>query len=93
MTKFVTGDHIRVIKDDPMPGNDKGPDILKGQEYPVEEIYICKCGEEHVDIGELSDFNIISCYKCREELPGGDVTQWCHSSRFEKVNVEPEVSK
>lgn len=78
-------DEILVINDKVLPGNDRSPDISNGQTYKIKSVHICKCGELHIDIGLTSTLNFVTCYKCREELPRGEETHWCHSSRFEYV--------
>lgn len=87
MNKFITGDHVTVINDQILPGNEVGPNIQNGQLWPVIKTHTCACGEEHVDIGILSTLNYVTCYKCEENLPESTKIHWCHSSRFEKVIV------
>jgi hypothetical protein len=66
-----------------LPGNTIAPDLTMNKEYPAQEVYECKCGQKHIDVGLKSQHNWITCYNCREELPNGDTIHWCHPSRFE----------
>lgn len=75
-------DKVEVINDRVLEGNERCPDVANGQIYEIKNVYICRCGEEHVDIGLTSTLNFVTCYKCREDLPDGDKIHWCHSSRF-----------
>lgn len=59
------------------------PKLEKDKLYQVNNSCKCGCGELHYDVGIKSPFNFIGCYKCSEELPKGDIIQWCNSSRFE----------
>lgn len=79
------GDSLRVVNDKYLPGNDVKPDLKEGEIKTAEDVYYCKCGEEHIDVGLISEWNYISCYKCDEQLPLGDRIHWCHSSRFEVI--------
>jgi hypothetical protein len=86
MSKFIVGHQVRVVFAGILPGNSIGPNVTNGEIGIVKESYICKCGEEHLDIGLRSKLTSVTCYKCREDLPGSDSVHWCHSSRFELVN-------
>ena len=85
MADIRTDDRLKVINDDFLPGNDVKPPIKIGEEYICLGTYSCECGESHINIGLKSDYNYITCYKCQEELPQGDVVHWCHNSRFEVI--------
>lgn len=80
---FIKDTPCTVIKTDPMPGNDIAPPLTMGGVYKLQAVHICKCGEVHFDVGRVSKFNFITCYKCGEELPDGKKIHWAHSSRFE----------
>lgn len=68
------------VNDKPFPVNEIGPKLELGAIYKIAEIFKCKCGEQHCNIGLELEINYVECYKCRERLP--DTTHWCHSSRF-----------
>ncbi len=79
------------LNEDPMPGNDKGPDLLLDKMYQLKQIHTCSCGEKHFDVGLVSSLNYIECYKCREDLPLGNEIHWCHSSRFKEITNESKT--
>ena len=66
----------------PMPGNELAPSLELGAEYKIKDVYICGCGEKHLDIGLELKLNYVECYKCREQLPKD--THFAHISRFTK---------
>lgn len=69
-------------KVDPLDGNEVAPPLVKGNSYQVLRKHVCECGQEHYDVGLVSEYNFIRCYKCEEHLPDGDKVHWCHPSRF-----------
>ena len=75
-------DKIICINSDTLKGNDKGPDLHLGRAYKALQVIKCKCGETHIDVGLKLNCNWVTCYICRQELPGDE--HWCHSSRFIK---------
>jgi len=66
-----------------LTGNEVGPPLNLKQEYPVEEVHTCTCGQKHLHVGLKSTYSYVSCYNCNEHLPDGDSKHWCHPSRFE----------
>jgi hypothetical protein len=96
--EFKVGDQVEVVNDAYMPGNDEGPLIKNGNKYPVKGMFMCTCGELHIDIGLISHLNYVTCYKCREELPNSKFggKHWTHSSRFaitQKSEISEEIQK
>jgi predicted SprT family Zn-dependent metalloprotease len=85
------GDHLRVVNDKYLPGNDVKPNLENGEVRTAKNTYTCKCGELHIDVDLPSDWNYISCHKCDEQLPEGDKIHWCHSSRFEIIQNEEKA--
>lgn len=83
--KFKLGDKIKCVNDSPLSGNTVGPDLVIGEEYPVRNICIDKQGNQHIDVGLLSELNYVKSWDTGEELPQGDVIHWCHPSRFTLV--------
>jgi hypothetical protein len=74
---------LTCINQERLPGNDVAPPLTEGEEYTAKEVYVCPCGQSHVDVGLKSNYNWVSCYKCSEKMPKGDEIHWCHPSRFE----------
>lgn len=74
------GDKLKVVNILPLKNNSIAPDLDVLKEYECKEIFVCKCGEEHIDVGLELNLNYVECYKCRETLP--KTTHFCHSSRF-----------
>lgn len=83
-TDIKEGDQLNCVETTPLPGNDIGPDLNSETKYEAKEVYTCKCGQKHIDVGLVSSRNWINCYACSEKLPratdGG--IQWCHPRRF-----------
>lgn len=73
---------LKCINNKPLEGNDIGPPLVLEQEYEVENVYQCSCGQDHYDVGLVSKYNWVSCYKCNEKIPKGDSIHWCHPNRF-----------
>lgn len=73
---------VKVINKEPMPGNKIAPELKIEQVVSLKQIYRCKCGEHHYDVGLISELEFVRCYKCKEVLPESDRVHWCHSSRF-----------
>lgn len=86
---FQINTPLRCMNIAPFPGNKIAPDLTEGAIYKLKQVHTCKCGEVHFDVGLISEVNSVTCYKCREELPKGDVHHWAHSSRFEATTAKP----
>jgi len=82
---YNVGDKVKAINNKPLKGNDKAPELVLDQEYPVIGIILDKEGNQHLNVGLVSDLNYIRSWETKEELPEGDTIHWCHPSRFEKV--------
>lgn len=80
MNKYTTT--LICINDKPFPINEIGPTLSLDKIYSLKDVFTCKCGENHFDVGLENDVNYVECYKCRETLPS-DI-RWCHSSRFKE---------
>lgn len=74
---------LKCINTKPLQGNNISPPLIIKQEYELQATYTCDCGLEHYDVGLKSDYSYVSCRKCREYLPNGDVIHWCAPERFE----------
>lgn len=88
---IFAGDNLKVINDGILPGCEIGPKLKNGEDHIAQQVYYCKCGQEHIDIGLLSNLNYVSCYKCEEHLPQGHSIHWCNSIRFEKIHPPEEA--
>lgn len=85
MTTFKKDDKLKAINIEPLEGNDIAPPLVEGETYTVTEVYVCKCGQDHVNVGLKSRYNWVNCYKCKTPIPTGDISHWCHPTRFEAV--------
>jgi hypothetical protein len=72
------------IDNKPLKGNEVAPPLTIGKSYTLKDMYQCRCGQKHYDVGLNSKYNWISCYKCTEPIPKGDLIHWCHPSRFKE---------
>lgn len=77
------GDLLKCVSSAPLEGNGVAPPVNVGHDYTLQEIHTCSCGQEHYHIGLESNYNYVTCYNCKRELPNGDKKHWCHPSRFE----------
>ena len=65
-----------------LPDNEVGPPLKEGNDYSLKDIHVCECGQAHYDVGLVSEYAYISCYKCKTQLPKGTTIHWCHPDRF-----------
>lgn len=82
-TEIKLNDTVICKNSNRLAGNEVGPPLTVEQEYPVQEVYECSCGQKHIHVGLVSTYSYVSCYNCSEHLPEGDKKHWCHPSRFE----------
>ncbi len=74
-------DIVICINDKPLEGNSIAPKVERFLNYTIEDIFECKCGQKHLNVGLELKINYVECYKCRETLPPSN--HWCNSIRFE----------
>jgi hypothetical protein len=82
MEDFKVGETLICKNSKPLQGNDIAPPLEEEVEYTVREVITCVCGSKHFNVGLKSEYNFITCYECKEELPRGKDIHWCHPSRF-----------
>ncbi len=79
------------INTKPLEGNSIAPPVEEGEKYQLLHIHKCECGQDHFDVGLVSEIGFVNCYKCKKQLPKtreGFVVKadyrihWCHPSRF-----------
>ena len=73
------------INDKPLTGNDVGPPLIEGATYGLKEIVVDSKGNEHYDVGLLSQYSYVSSFETGNHLRDGDIIHWCHPSRFLKI--------
>lgn len=83
MELFEVGNSVICKNNKPLDGNDVAPPLKEDEDYPVKRIFLDKKGNQHLDVGLVSEYNFIRSYETEEELPDGDKIHWCHPSRFE----------
>lgn len=81
---FKKGEWVHVIKTEPLPGKDIAPPLMIGEEKQIFSVYVCHCGQDHVNVGLMSRYNFVTCYNCDMDLPNSLHVHWCHPSRFER---------
>lgn len=74
---------LKCIMTKPLQGNEVAPPLTIKEEYKLLNTYICNCGLEHYDVDLKSNYSYVSCRKCSEHLPNGDIIHWCSPERFE----------
>lgn len=77
--------NLRCINNKPLSGNEVAPPLEVGEIYVLKEVIKDKKGNPHYDVGLVSNYNYISSYETKEQLPRGDEIHWCHPSRFEEI--------
>jgi len=87
-TIFTVGVDVKVINISPLDGNDKAPALELHKVYTVNQITLDSQGNQHLDVGLVSDLNYVRSWETKEELPEGDKIHWCHPSRFELVTKD-----
>lgn len=85
---FSEGSEVRAINVAPLTGNDKAPVLELDKVYPVKQIILDSQGNQHLDVGLVSELNYVRSWETKEELPDGDKIHWCHPSRFELITKE-----
>lgn len=84
---YEDGDDVEIINIDPLPGNTIAPPLKMGEKGKVKNITVDTAGNQHLDLGIISEYNYISSYETDEHLAGGDVIHWVHPSRVKKCKI------
>lgn len=84
---FTLGQQVICTNILPLAGNSVAPSLRDGVEYVVEDICLDKKGNKHLDVGPKSQYNYITSFETKEELPNGDKIHWCHPSRFKITDI------
>jgi hypothetical protein len=79
------GDILTAKNIAPLEGNTIAPPLTLEEQYTAKKVYVCPCGQDHIDVGLKSEYNYIRCYSCKKEIPEGDSIHWCHPTRFAQV--------
>lgn len=82
---FEVNQKVKCINIDILKGNEIAPKLELGKEYTIETLVLDSKGNQHLDVGLVSDLNWVTSYETGEKLPKGDLIHWCHPSRFEVV--------
>lgn len=85
-TKFKVGDSVICINEKPLSKTGFGPELTLGKTYPVKKIYTEPAGFDHLDIGLITDFEVIRSLDTGVELPKTGAA-WCHPSRFNLATI------
>lgn len=84
--KFEIGQKLKVVNIDPLQDNKVAPPLNPDITYLILNIIKDKEGNQHLDVGLVSEYNYIRSIETGEELLNGDTIHWCHPSRFELIN-------
>ncbi len=76
------GDKVVCINILPLEGNGVAPPLTQNGNYEIKQTYVCTCGLDHYDVGLVSQYGSITCYKCGTPIPKGDKIHWCYPLRF-----------
>lgn len=89
MITFKTGDKIKAIKIEQFPEMEGKPNLNLHNVYEIQDICLDSKGNQHLDVGLRTTKNYVRSRETEQELPknkkDGEITQWCHPSRFELV--------
>ncbi len=80
--KFQTGQRVKCLNAKPLKGNEVAPELIEGETYPVNEIILDSEGNQHLDVGLVSELAYVTSYETGERLERGNKIHWCHPSRF-----------
>jgi hypothetical protein len=80
------GSKLKCVNSKPLQGNDVAPPLKEGETYEVKDIVIDSEGNPHLDVGLKSNYNYITSWNTKEELPDGDTIHLCALNRFEEIN-------
>lgn len=83
-TLFFINNKVRAINVKPFQNN-IAPPLIREEDYIVKNVVLDRKGNQHLDVGLISEYNYISSKETGEELPSGDKIHWCHPSRFIKL--------
>lgn len=78
---FEVGEIVEVFNIEPLPGNDKAPALILGEKYKILKIILDSQGNQHLDLGIVSNLNYVRSYETKEDLPDGNKIHWVHPSR------------
>jgi hypothetical protein len=76
---------VKCINIEPLNGNEVAPPLELNKEYLIKDIVLDEKGNQHLDVGLISEYNYIRSIETEEELPNGKEIHWCHPSRFEPI--------
>lgn len=83
-TEFKVDETVLAVNNEPLEGNTKAPKLEVGKKYTIKGIIQDKEGNDHIDVGLVSELEYVTSWETKEELPDGDSIHWCHPSRFTK---------
>lgn len=82
---FNVKDIVIATNDQPLGDSDYAPSLIVEKAYLVKTICYDRKGNQHLDVGLISELNYITSQETGEQLEGGDKIHWCHPSRFIKA--------
>lgn len=90
--KFKVGDKIVCINAKPLSKTGFGPELEEGKEYEIKAIYTEYADGsvtefQHLDVGLITDFEVIHSYDTGNKLPMTGAPAWCHPSRFKLAAI------
>lgn len=78
---FKVDDMVEIENHMPLPGFAVAPPLMKGEVKKVIGIFIDSAGNQHLDLGLKSEYDVIRSYETKETLPNCKVIHWVHPSR------------
>lgn len=82
---FEIGNKVKVVNVKPLGGRDTAPKLVLEEEKTVVGICLDRAGNQHLDVGLVSDLNYVTSFETGEQLPNGNLIHWCHPTRFELI--------
>lgn len=88
MPKYKVGDEVTCINVEPLVDrltkvkNEYAPALLLEADYTVQSIVLDAQGNQHLNVGLVSQIGFVRSWETGDKLPDGDKIHWCHPSRF-----------
>lgn len=79
---FQVGETVVCNNIAPLKGKKIAPPLKLGASYTILGECFDKDGNQHLNVGLISEYEYISSFETGENLPDGHKIHWCHPSRF-----------
>ena len=63
---FEVGQTVKATNIAPLAGNDRSPNLELNKDYPVKQIILDSKGNQHLDVGLVSELNYVTSWDTKE---------------------------